>query len=186
MPLYLRGRALEFYATLPTGKQKDYSKLVITLKQTFVDMHRRRCAAIELRTRTKLEKETIFQYAEAMRKLARQAFPSLSYLDQNRNACLDFAFGLPPHLGTIPPAQMNSFPEPNPVKKTIPDIFAKASLRHLYLFSCRKVSRATYIMRYTIFMCYLFSHSISSWFTNLCRVTLLTRTTSTSFVMQQN
>ena len=61
LPLYLRGRALEFYATLPRATQKDYSKLVITLKQTFVDMHRSRCAAIELRTRTKLENETIFE-----------------------------------------------------------------------------------------------------------------------------
>ena len=100
LPIYLTGRALDFYATLSKQVQKDYPKLVTALRNAFLNSHRSRCAVIELRNRTKRDDESIVQYADVMRKLARQAFPTATYADQNRNASLDFVFGLPTDLSS--------------------------------------------------------------------------------------
>ena len=98
-PLYLTGRALDYYGTLDKETQKNYEILLTAFRTKFSDTSRSQTASIEIRSRQNLPSESLTQYRQAMTNLARLAFPSASYEEQNRAACLDFVVGLPRELG---------------------------------------------------------------------------------------
>ena len=93
LPLFLAGRALDFYAS-QKSKQKDFSEITKALKRAFDDNHSARCAALELRNRTQQPNESVSQYATALRKLAKTAFPRMKSADRNRQIVIDFIIGL--------------------------------------------------------------------------------------------
>ena len=77
LPLFLAGRALDFYGSLPQTTKKQLSQVTKALSVRFDDDHRSRCAGLELTNRRKQKSESIGEYATCLRKLARIAFPRM-------------------------------------------------------------------------------------------------------------
>ena len=108
-PLFLAGRALDYYGTLSKETQRNITEVFQALRETFADHHRARCAALELRNRRKRKNESIGEYATCLRKLARTAFPHMDVQSRSRQIVIDFILGL--DVPTVRHAVLDRDPE---------------------------------------------------------------------------
>ena len=98
LPLFLTGTALDYYATLDRETQKNFKRLGIQLTHEFTDTQQQHLAAAQLRYRRMRPNETVQQYAAAMMRLARAAFPQIDQTTIESFLCNEFIFGLPEDL----------------------------------------------------------------------------------------